>query len=75
MEQVQITSLPIRLGQFLKLAEIVQDGIDAKYLIQSGQVLVNNNVETRRGKQLEAEDVVAVDGKEYEVVLKIIEGI
>jgi ribosome-associated protein len=71
MEQIQITSLPIRLGQFLKLAEIVQDGIDAKHLVQSGQVFLNNKVETRRGKQLEAKDVVTVFGKEYQVIPEI----
>ena len=42
----------IRLDQFLKLADVVQSGGEAKQLIQSGEVIVNGEVETRRKKQL-----------------------
>ena len=42
----------IKLDQFLKLANVVQTGGEAKVLIQSGQVLVNGQVETRRGRKL-----------------------
>lgn len=59
--KIQVKNLPIRLGQFLKLANIVQDGFEAKIRIQNGEVLVNNIVETRRGKQLKHLDKVTVD--------------
>jgi ribosome-associated protein len=49
---VTITEEPIRLGQFLKLANLVQDGLEAKIQIQNGAVWVNDVVETRRGKKL-----------------------
>ena len=42
---LQIKQLPIRLGQFLKLADLVQDGLEAKIRIQNGEVMVNNLVE------------------------------
>lgn len=52
----------IRLGQALKLADLVDSGTDAKDLIGAGEVLVNGAVDTRRGRQLVAGDVVEVAG-------------
>ena len=54
----------IKLEQFLKLAQIVESGGEAKLLIQSGQVKVNNEVETRRGRKLHPGDTVEVDGEQ-----------
>jgi ribosome-associated protein len=47
-----ITRLPIRLGQFLKHAGIVENGLEAKMKIRNGEVSVNGQPESRRGKQL-----------------------
>jgi ribosome-associated protein len=57
----------IKLDQFLKLAQVVQTGGEAKVLIQSGQVRVNGEVETRRGRKLRPGDVVVVNGEELVV--------
>ncbi|CAN5451621.1 S4 domain-containing protein YaaA [soil metagenome] len=57
----------IKLDQFLKLAQVVQTGGHAKLLIQAGGVLVNGEVETRRGRKLYPGDVVEVDGEELHV--------
>jgi ribosome-associated protein len=54
----------IRLGQLLKLADVVADGGEAKALLAGGTVTVNGEREERRGRQLRAGDVVAVDGGE-----------
>jgi ribosome-associated protein len=62
---VKIKELPIRLGQFLKLADLVQDGFEAKMRIQNGEVMVNNLTETRRGKQLNHHDKITLDGKTW----------
>ena len=51
----------IKLGQFLKLANLVEDGAEARILIQSGDVPVNGEVETRRGSALKPGDVVLVN--------------
>lgn len=59
---VPIASEPIRLGQFLKLAGLAEDGGHAKDLLESGEVTVNGRVEDRRGAQLRSGDVVAVSG-------------
>lgn len=64
---VQIRKRPIRLGQFLKYANMVEDGIQAKLVIQSGKVFVNDRVETRRGKQLNHNDTVRYEKSIYQV--------
>ncbi len=57
---VQIRDEVIRLGQFLKLANLVESGADAKPVIADGLVTVNGEVELRRGRQLHVGDVVTV---------------
>ncbi|WP_036506100.1 RNA-binding S4 domain-containing protein [Nocardioides sp. URHA0020] len=57
---VAIRDQSIRLGQFLKLANLVDSGSEAKPVIQDGAVLVNGEVETRRGRQLVLGDVVTL---------------
>jgi ribosome-associated protein len=57
----------IKLDQFLKLAGLVETGGEAKQLILSGQVMVNQTIETRRGRKLYHGDVVIVDGEEMVV--------
>ena len=52
----------ITLGQALKAASIAGTGGEAKVLVQMGEVLVNGEVETRRGRQLQRGDVVDVAG-------------
>ncbi|WP_454930905.1 RNA-binding S4 domain-containing protein [Actinomyces israelii] len=51
----------IRLGQFLKLAGLVEDGAEARMAVQCGDVTVNGETDTRRGRALADGDVVVVD--------------
>jgi len=55
------------LGQALKVASLVGSGGEAKVLIQAGEVLVNGEVETRRGRKLKDGDVVEVGDERLEV--------
>ena len=64
---VPIRDESIRLGQFLKLAGLVEFGSDAKVLLADGEVLVNGEPETRRGRQLRVGDVVEFDGQSARV--------
>ncbi len=57
---VPIREDSIRLGQFLKLADLIDNGADAKPLMVQGAVQVNGETETRRGRRLVAGDVVSV---------------
>lgn len=52
----------IRLGQFLKLADLIESGAEAKAFVAEGLVLVNGEIETRRGRQLVVGDLVEVTG-------------
>ncbi len=63
MRDVPIGGDMIRLGQFLKLADLIDTGGEAKILIASGDVTVNGEVDTRRGRQLHPGDVVEVLGR------------
>ena len=69
IEKILIGILPIRLGQFLKFAEMTQDGLEAKLRIQNSEVRVNGQVETRRGKQLSDGDLITLDRKTCMVCL------
>lgn len=53
----------IKLGQALKAAGLVESGVEAKLVIQDGQVKVNGKVEIQRGKKLVAGDIVEFDGE------------
>lgn len=66
--EILITTGSIRLGQLLKLAGIVEQGSDARILLAGGEVLVNGEPETRRGRQIRPGDVVTVDGGSVRVV-------
>ena len=55
------------LGRALKAAGLVGTGGEAKVLIQAGEVSVNGDVETRRGRRLEAGDVVEVGDEQLEI--------
>ncbi len=50
METIQIRDAFIKLGQAMKLAGLVDSGVDAKLVIQDGQVRVNGEIEYQRGK-------------------------
>lgn len=66
---VELEQLPIELAKLLKYDGLVQTGGEAKLLITEGQVRVNGEVETRKGKKINAGDVVRVGGE----VIKIVE--
>lgn len=67
-QETPIRDEMIRLGQLLKLANLAEDGIQAKQLIEDGLVKVNGDIEERRGRQLHAGDVVSVNGETVRIV-------
>jgi len=68
MVSIPIQTETIRLSQLLKLANVVQDGSEAKFRISNEEVAVNGEVEIRRGRKLRSGDHVEFDGETYEVV-------
>lgn len=67
MDTLQIKDEFIKLGQALKLANLVESGIDAKYVIQDGEVKVNGTTETQRGKKLYDGDIFEYDGSKFQI--------
>jgi ribosome-associated protein len=68
MHDVPVRGAAIRLGQFLKLANLIDSGSDAKSVIAEGLVTVNDAVELRRGRQLAPGDAVSIGGRTARVV-------
>lgn len=65
MEEVRIKDEFIKLGQAMKLAGAVDSGLDAKILIQDGEVTVNGETEFRRGRKLYKDDIFSYGGREF----------
>ena len=61
--EIEIRDEYIKLGQAMKLAGLVSSGIEAKVIIQDGQVKVNGEVDTRRGKKLYSGDNFEYNGE------------
>ncbi|WP_116195746.1 RNA-binding S4 domain-containing protein [Microbacterium trichothecenolyticum] len=67
IEDVPIGGESIRLGQFLKFAGLLDSGGNVKEAIIDGYVLVNGEVDRRRGRQLQLGDVVTFEGRAVRV--------
>lgn len=61
-EKISIDTDYIKLDSFLKLANLVMSGGEAKIVIQEGQISVNGAVETRRGRKLYPGDTITLTG-------------
>ena len=68
IEEIPIRDSMIRLGQLLKLANLVEDGVEAAELIKNGLVKVNGEIDDRRGRQLHSGDTVTVNSQTVRVV-------
>lgn len=68
MDPVPIRGDMIRLGQLLKLAGVIDSGAEVKPFLASEPVWVNGELETRRGRQLHAGDVVRIGDRELHVI-------
>lgn len=67
METITIRDEFIKLGQAMKLAGLVESGVDAKIEIQEGFVKVNGEVELQRGKKIYPGDIIEFDGQQVKV--------
>lgn len=67
MEKIYLREEYIKLGQALKAAGLVENGVEAKYVIADGLVLVNGQVEYQRGKKLHAGDVVTYQNETIQI--------
>lgn len=70
MVKIAIYTDFITLGQFLKLAGVINNGGEAKFYLQNEDVLVCGEVENRRGRKLRVGDFVEINGRKFEIVQK-----
>jgi ribosome-associated protein len=70
VDTVEIDTDTIRLGQLLKLAGLVDSGSDAKHLLAGGEVRVNGETESRRGRTIRVGDEVALGDVSLRVVAR-----
>lgn len=68
MKSIKIKDEFIKLGQALKLAGLVDSGVEAKVVIQNGSVKVNNSVCLERGKKLKNDDIFEYNGVSVKVI-------
>lgn len=67
MQVIKLRDEYIKLGQALKAAGLVESGVEAKIIITDGEVTVNGQVETQRGKKLHGGDIVEFDGEQIKI--------
>ena len=65
--QIEISTDFIKLEQFLKLADIVSTGGEAKIFIKENDIFVNGEKEDRRGRKLYPEDKIEIEGRVFEI--------
>jgi len=68
MKDILINTDYIKLDQFLKLANIIGTGGEARFFIQENSILINNVPEDRRGRKLRNGDIIKINDKEYRIV-------
>jgi len=69
MKEFKLDSEYIKLGQLLKATGEVSSGVEAKIIIQNGEVKVNGEIDERRGKKIIVGDVVEIiDGESYTII-------
>lgn len=71
METIEIRDDFIKLGQLLKLAGLVDSGLEAKVVINNGEVSLNGRTELKRGKKIKDGDIVSFRGKQVRVKANI----
>lgn len=68
MEEIKLRDEYIKLGQALKAVNVVESGVDAKFVIEEGLVKVNGEVDYRRGKKLYDGDIVTFEHNSIKIV-------
>jgi len=66
--EIAITSEFITLGQFLKFADVIQSGGEAKSYLQSHDIVINGEQDNRRGRKLRKGDKLLIEEVNYEII-------
>lgn len=66
-EEVKIRDEYITLGQFLKIVDLISSGGEAKAFLLENSILINDELDNRRGRKLYKDDVLEFKGKKYKI--------
>ena len=69
IKNIQIDGEFITLGQFLKVADIISSGGEAKSFLAENMILINGEEDRRRGRKLYKDDIVEIDRKQYKICI------
>ena len=67
-KDISINTDYITLGQFLKLADVISTGGEAKVFLQNNEVVINDEIDCRRGRKLREGDIIEVLGKSFRII-------
>ena len=67
-EQIRLTSDFIELGQFLKYVDLIHTGGEVKVYLKENKVFVNGELDSRRGRKLRVNDIVAIGEKTFQII-------
>lgn len=67
IEEVKIRDEYITLGQFLKIVDLISSGGEAKAFLLENSILINDELDNRRGRKLYKDDVLEFKGKKYKI--------
>ena len=65
--EITINTEYITLGQFLKLADIIESGGEAKFFLAQNEVKIDGEIDNRRGRKLRGGEIVEILGQKYEI--------
>lgn len=67
IEEVKIRDEYITLGQFLKIVDLISSGGEAKAFLLENSILINDELDNRRGRKLYKDDILEFKGKKYKI--------
>lgn len=68
MKDIKIQTEYITLGQLIKFLSLVNSGGEVKFFLMENQIVLNNEIENRRGKKIYPDDIVKINNITYRIV-------
>ena len=68
MEEILINTTYVTLGQFIKLADIIRSGGEAKLYLANNKVLIKDEEDNSRGRKLKDGDIIKIKEKTYRII-------
>jgi S4 domain protein YaaA len=70
MKDIKITTEYITLGQLVKFLSLVGSGGEVKFFLLENEILINGEIDNRRGRKIYPNDLVTINNQRYKIVSK-----